>query len=70
MKKDLKLLLTFYNFIYRENRGDQIRGGRPNSLADLVPHGPGGLDPLADLDPGDQIRGGTGSNVELHMCRI
>ena len=30
MKKDLKLLLTFYNFKYRENRGDQIRGGRPN----------------------------------------
>ena len=26
MKKD-ELLLTFYNFIYRENRGDQIRGG-------------------------------------------
>ena len=62
-------MLTFYNFIYRENRGGQIRGGRPNPLADLVPRGktksasgfgPEGPDPLADLDRGDQIRGDTG----------
>ena len=33
--------------------GDQIRGGRPN--------------PLADLDRGDQIRGDTGLVLILHM---
>ena len=47
-------MLTFYNSIYRENRGDQIRKGRPKPLADL----------LVDLDRGDQIC--RGLNLRRH----
>ena len=71
MKKGL-LLLTFYKRTYRENRGDQIRGRRPNPLADSVPHA--GPNPLADLvrgdtkSAGDQIHGGP--NPQGHRNNI
>ena len=59
-------MLTFYKCIYPENRGGpNPRGetksasifGLPWATKSANVFGPGGPDPLADLDRGDEIRG-------------
>ena len=56
MKKD-QLLLTFYNFIYRKNRRDQIRGGETKSAGRFGPPWTGGTKSAGTPDPKSLERG-------------